>query len=102
MTLHLNLIIQNNQFHFIPKIHLHTPSNEDDFTVFSTSWLCFNFVLTTREILSAATYWRDIVNELVDNDRETMVKLDALVGNYMEYDDEQFARKARWIAKGCI
>ena len=23
MTLHLNLIIQNNQFHFIPKSHLH-------------------------------------------------------------------------------
>ena len=94
MVLHFNLIVQNNQFHFIPKLQLHLPSNEEEFTFFSASWLCFNFILTNWEILSAATYWRDIMNELVDYDKDTMVRLDALVSNYIEYTDKQFARKA--------
>ena len=100
MTLHLNLIIQNNQFHFIPKSHLHFAAFEGDFFIFSISWLFFNFLVASHELLSAPTYWREIVKELIDNDEEKMERLEVLVNNYEEYTDEQFAHKARWIAKG--
>ena len=102
MVLHLKLIIQDNIFHFIPKIHLHIAKDDDDFSVFSISWLCFNFVSSTQELISAATYWRQIVEEMVDNDKEKMKKFDGLVNKYMEYTDEQFSHKAKYIANGCI
>ena len=100
MTLHINLIIQNNQFHFIPKSHLHFAAFEGDFSIFSISWLFFTFLIADHELLSAPTYWREIVKELIDNDEEKMERLEVLVNNYEEYTDEQFAHKARWIAKG--
>ncbi len=102
MTLHLNLILQNNRFHFIPKIHLHFSAFEGDFSIFSISWLFFTFLISSHELLSAPTYWREIVKELIDNDEDKMEKLEALVNNCEEYTDEQFVHKAKWIAKGGI
>lgn len=102
MTLHLNLILQNNRFHFIPKTHLHFSAFEGDFSIFSISWLFFTFLISSHELLSAPTYWREIVKELIDNDEDKMEQLEVLVNNYEEYTDEQFAHKARWIAKGTI
>ena len=102
MILDLNLIIQDNQFHFIPKIHLHLPAFEEDFSVFSMSWLCFNFIMTTREIIAMSTYWREIVKEAVMNDEEKMEKLESLVSTYAEYTDEEFSHKAKYILNGIL
>ena len=102
MTLHFNLIVQNNQFRFLPKVHLHFSAFEGDFSIMSVSWLFFTFLVASHELLSASSYWREIVKELVDNDVEKMQQLEVFVNNYEEYTDEQFARKARWIAKGSI
>lgn len=102
MTLHFNFIVQNNQFHFIPKIRLHIPSYENDFYVFSITWLFFNFMVTTHELLSMSTYWRMVVKAMIDDDPEVMQRLETLVNNYMQYTDEQFLRKAKYIANGCI
>lgn len=102
MTLHLNFILQNNQFHLIPKIHLHLSAFEGDFSIFSVSWLFFIFLGASHELLSAPTYWRDIVKELIDNDEDKMEKLDALVNNGEEYTDEQFVHKAKHIANGLL
>ena len=100
MTLHLNLIIQNNQFHFFPKFHFHISAFDGDFSIFSVSWFFFTFLIASHELLSAPSYWREIVKELVDNDDAKMQMFEALVNNYEEYTDEQFAHKARWIANG--
>ena len=102
MTLHFNLILQNNRFHFLPKVHLHFSAFEGDFSIFSVSWLFFTFLFATHELLSTPSYWREIVKELIDHDEEKMQKLEVLVNNYEEYTDEQFAHKARWIAKDSI
>ena len=82
MTLHFNLILQNNRFHFLPTFHLHFSAFEGDFSIFSVSWLFFTFLFATHELLSAPSYWREIVKELIDNDEEKMEKLEALVNNY--------------------
>ncbi len=102
MSIHFNLIIQNNKFHFIPILHFHVPAFDDDFYVFSVSWLFFNFLVTTHELLSGATSWREVVKVLVDDDEDTMERLDALVRNYDEYTEEEFAHKAKYIANGLL
>lgn len=102
MTLHLNFILQNNRCHFIPKIHLHFSAFEGDFSIFSISWLFFTFLISSHELLSAPTYWREIVKELIDNDEDKMEKLEALVNNCEEYTDEQFAHKAKHIVNGLL
>ena len=102
MTLHLNFIIQTNCFNFIPKIHAHAPAFEKDFYVFSISWLYFNFLVTSRELLSASTSWREVVKAMIDQDPDVMERLDSLVADYDEYTEEQFLHKAKYIANGCI
>ncbi len=102
MCLHFNLLVHNNQCHFLPIIHFHLSAFENDFSVFSISWLFFTFLFSTHELLSGPSYWREIVKELVDNDEEKMERLEALVNTCDEYTDEEFARKARWIAKETI
>ncbi len=102
MMLDFNFVIQDNQFHFIPKIHMHLPAFEGDFSVFSVTWLCFNFMMTTMEILAMSTYWREIVKEAVMNDEEKMEKLEILVNTYAEYTDEEFIHKAKYILNGIL
>ena len=102
MTLHFNLIVQNNRFHFLPRVHLHFSTFVGDFSIMSVSWLFFTFLVASHELLSAPSYWREIVKELIDHNDEKMRQLEVLVNTYDEYTDEQFARKARWIAKGSI
>ncbi len=102
MLLDFNFIIQNNQFHFIPKIHIHLPSSEEDFPVFSATWLYFHFMMTTMDILSTGSYWREIVKTAVKNDDEKMEKLDALVSSFAKYTDEEFDHKAKYIINGIL
>ncbi len=102
MLLNLNFIIQDNQFHFIPKIHLHLPAYEEDFFVFSATWLCFNFMMTPEDFLSDVVTWRDVVKIAVREDEEKMEKLDILVTNCDEYTHEEFSHKAKYIINGIL
>lgn len=102
MTLHFNLVVQTHQFYFLPRIRIHFPSFKDDFYVFAITWTIFHFILASQELLSMATSWREIVKVIVDNDPDTMMKLDSLVRKTSNYTEEQFAHKAKFIVNGFI
>ena len=97
MSLQLSLIVKTDCFFLIPRIHVHIAAEQDDFSIISVTWLWFNIMFTTHELLTAADSWRSIVANLVDDNREAMHQLDALVTTNDQYTEEQFLRKARYI-----
>jgi len=97
MTMQFSLIVQTNKFFILPFVRVNIAKSDDDFTVFSVTWLYFNLMFTTRELLSTPVYWRLILANLVNDNVDAMHQLDALVNNHVLYTDTQFIRKARYI-----
>jgi len=100
MVLHFNLIFQTNQFHLIPRIHIHLSAFENDFSVFSISWLCFNIIVANHALFATEVYWRDVVKIIMNDDKNTMDRLDAIVNQCEEYTEEQFAHKIKYATNG--
>lgn len=97
MSLQLSLIIKTDCVFLVPRLYVHLAVEQDDFSVISVTWLWFNIMFTTHELLSSTSAWRSIVANLVDDNREAMQQLDALVTANDQYTEEQFMRKARYI-----